>query len=47
MDPITKADVKEQTEFETAPAQPMLTEGEPARELLLEEVSGDGMRGAY
>jgi len=35
----------EQTVFEGAPAQPALTEDEPARELLVEEVSIDGLRG--
>jgi mycofactocin precursor len=42
-----EADMKEQAVFEGAPAQPTLTGNEPARELLVEEVSIDGMCGVY
>ncbi len=41
-----EADMKEQAVFEVAPAQPLLTEDGPARELLAGEVSIDGVRGA-
>ena len=47
MDPIMKADMKEQAVFEATPAQPTLTEDEPARELLVREVWIEGMRGVY
>jgi hypothetical protein len=47
MDPIMKADMKEQAVFEATPAQPGLTEDEPARELLVREVWIEGMRGVY
>jgi mycofactocin precursor len=46
-DTTMEAGVKEQAVFEGALAQPTLTEGEPARELLVEEVSIDGMSGVY
>jgi mycofactocin precursor len=42
-----EAGMKEQALFEGAPAQPTLTEAEQARELLVAEVSIDGMRGVY
>jgi mycofactocin precursor len=47
MDPIMKADMQEQAVFEATQAQPGLTEDEPARELLVEEVWIDGMHGGY
>jgi mycofactocin precursor len=47
MDPIMEADMKEQAVFEAAPAQPTLAEDESARELLVGEVSIDGMCGVY
>ncbi len=39
--------MKERAVFEGAPAQPTLTEYEPAREPLVEEVSIDGICGVY
>ena len=39
--------MKEQAVFEGAPAQPMLTEDETARERLVQEVPIDGMCGVY
>jgi mycofactocin precursor len=42
-----EADMKEQTVFEGPPAQPTLIADEPAREVLAEEVSIDGMCGVY
>jgi mycofactocin precursor len=46
-DATMEAGVKEQAVFERAPAEPTLTEGEPARESLVEEASIDGMCGVY
>jgi mycofactocin precursor len=46
-DTTMEAGVKEQAGFEGAPAQPALTGGEPARELLAGQVSIDGICGVY
>jgi mycofactocin precursor len=46
-DTTMEAGVKEQAGFEGAPAQPTLTEGEPAQELLAGQVSIDGTCGVY
>ena len=39
--------MREQALFNAAPAQPMLTPDEPARELLVGEVAIGGMCGVY
>ena len=46
-DTTMEAGMKERAVFEGAPAQPTLTEDEPAREPLVEEVSIDGICGVY
>jgi hypothetical protein len=46
-DTTMEAGVKEQAGFEGAPAQPTLTEGEPAQELLAGRASIDGTCGVY
>jgi len=46
-DPAMEAGMREQALFNTAPAHPMLTPDESARELLAGEVAIGGMCGVY